>query len=194
MSVQPGDMFLSHSPGILGKIITFGEKIRTPSADAFWDHGGIIIDTQGNTLEAAAKGIVSMNISDHPISVTIDSGMTPSQREDVLAFAESCKGDPYSYVDILSISIRLVTGLHLSFHGSRAMICSEFAAKCWEHGGKIWPMLDMACVMPSNLGEWLIPPHITKQAKLAETLTKITPEDDHTFIRHLNYKGEEDEA
>ncbi len=191
MSVQPGDMFLSHSPGVLGKIITFGEKIRTPSLDAFWDHGGIIIDTQGNTLEAAAKGIVSMNVSDHPIHVTIDSGMTPQQREAVVAFAQSCKGDPYSYVDILSISVRLLTGWHFSFHGSRAMICSEFAAKSWEHGGKIWPVLDMACVMPSNLGEWLVPEIITKKAELANLMTRITPEDDHSFSYHI---GVEDEA
>jgi len=194
MSVQPGDIFLAHSPGLLSKIIRFGERIRTPSADAFWNHSGIIMDTEGNTLEAEARGIIAGKMSSHPISVTIDSGMTPSQREDVLAFAQSCKGDPYSFLDDVFIGIRLLTGLHLAFHGSRSLICSEFAAKSWEHGGKIWPVLDMACVMPSNLGEWLIPPRITNQAKLAETLTKITPEYDHTFARHLNCKGETDEA
>lgn len=194
MTVQPGDIFLAHSPGFLSKVIRFGERIRTPSADAFWNHSGIIIDKEGNTLEAEAKGIIAGKMSNHSISVVIDSGMTPSQREDVLAFAESCKGDPYSFLDDVFIGVRLLTGLHLAFHGSRSLICSEFAAKCWEHGGKIWPVLDMACVMPSNLGEWLLPPHITKQAKLAHTLTKLTPQDDHTFQRHVNSLGVEDEA
>ncbi len=192
MSVQPGDIFLAHSPGLLSKIIRFGERIRTPSVDAFWNHAGVIIDAQGNTLEAEAKGIVARNMSDHPISVTIDSGMTPAQRASVLAFAESCKGDPYSYVDILSISARLLTGWHFSFHGSRALICSQYAAKAWEHGGKIWPMLDTACVMPSNLGEWLIPPGTTKDARNMAAMReaiKAGP-DRFVFKRHVE-KGAE---
>lgn len=191
MTYSPGDIFLSHSTTFLGQVIRFGERLRVPKRDAFWNHAGIIIDSSGNTLEAVAKGISQRNLDDHPIRVTIDSGMTLDQRASVLAFAHSCIGDPYSFLDDVFIGVRLLTGLHLAFHGSRSMICSQFAAKSWEHGGKIWPKLDMACVMPADIAEWALPPAVTKDAKNMAAMREAIKAEPGRFVfnRHIE-RGE----
>jgi hypothetical protein len=62
------------------------------------------------------------------------------------------------------------------------MICSEFVSKCWEHGGKIWPMLDTADIMPSNLGEWLVPKPMTARAKGVAGLRKIFPQELDRYV------------
>ena len=169
----PGDMFLSRSNSLVGSIIRFGERLRTPSKAAFWNHAGIVINAQGETVEAEGSGVIKGNLSNHDYKVVVPFTGSAADRQQVVDSALSYIGDPYGYLDIVSIAVKLLTGLHLSFHGSRSLICSQLAAKAWEHGGWISPIIDTAAVMPSNLAEWLVPSGIEQEVKKKYALGQI---------------------
>jgi hypothetical protein len=151
----PGDMFLTHSPSFFGKIIRFGESLRRPSRSSFFNHAGIIVSANGDTIEAWGRGVVRKNLTVHKTVWIIPHNS--DHPTDIVKFAMSTEKDPYGWLDIVSISVRLLTGLSLSFHGTRSLICSQLAAKAWEHGGWICPELDTAAVMPADLAYWLLP-------------------------------------
>jgi hypothetical protein len=154
-SPVPGDMFLTHSDNALGKLIRLGESLRRPGRPSFFNHAGIIVDTDGDTIEAWGRGVVRKNLAVHKkVWVVPHQSEHP---EDIVKFALSTENDPYGWLDLASITIRLLTGLSLSFHGTHSLICSQLAAKAWEHGGWICPELDTAAVMPADLAFWLMP-------------------------------------
>jgi uncharacterized protein YycO len=62
----PGDFILTHSSGIYGKLIRFGEAIRYWGTDkifAHWSHAAIFINEAGDIVEALGGGVQQRNIS-----------------------------------------------------------------------------------------------------------------------------------
>src|SRR5512142_1465022 len=62
----PGDFLLTHSAGLYGTLIRFGESIRYWGADkvyAHWSHAAMFVDGDGNIIEALSGGVQKRNIS-----------------------------------------------------------------------------------------------------------------------------------
>jgi uncharacterized protein YycO len=63
---RPGDFILTHSSGIYGRLIRFGEAIRYWGADrvfAHWSHAAIFVNGAGDIIEALGGGVQQRNIS-----------------------------------------------------------------------------------------------------------------------------------
>src|SRR6266568_3062896 len=63
---RPGDFVLTHSSGVYGGLIRFGEAIRYWGPDkvfAHWNHAAIFIDESGDIVEALGGGVQQRNIS-----------------------------------------------------------------------------------------------------------------------------------
>ena len=152
--MQAGDFLLVRSPGVIPRLIGLGELLRDGKPWDYWTHAAFIVNDSGATIEAQAKGIVPSRVSAHPDSLVVPSGLSSEGRENAVRFAESCLGDHYGYLTILSIAADLITPRALILRSPRTLICSEFVARCLEHGGWISPELDAGRVKPSNLAKW----------------------------------------
>jgi hypothetical protein len=63
---QPADFLLTHSSGVYGGLIRFGEALRYWGKDkifAHWSHAAIFVDEDGNIIEALGSGVQKRNIS-----------------------------------------------------------------------------------------------------------------------------------
>lgn len=155
MNAKPGDIILCHSSGILGKLIRIGERIRDPRKSAKWNHAAVVLDNNGSIMEALKHGISLGNISAYPDHEVISNNFTQPQVEDLLRYAKAMQGVPYGYLTIISIALDLLLPFIAHFRSGKTLICSEFAAKTWEHAGWICPKIDTSHVMPSDLDKWL---------------------------------------
>ena len=56
----PGDFILTHSPGLYGELIRFGETLRYWGKDkvfAHWSHAAIFVNDTGDIIEALGGGV-----------------------------------------------------------------------------------------------------------------------------------------
>lgn len=146
---QPGDVFVTRSPGALGKIIRLGERLHGGGKAAYWNHAGIVVDNQGGTVEAAARGVVRNTITAHPTRLILPfpEGV---DRAKVAHFAVSQLGLHYGYFEVCLLGLDCILPLRFHDHGKRSWICSELAAAALVAGG--WsPSLISALTMPSDL-------------------------------------------
>ena len=63
---RPGDFILTHSTGVYGRLIRFGQALRYRGPDkafAHWSHAAIFVDDSGNIIEALGGGVQKRNIS-----------------------------------------------------------------------------------------------------------------------------------
>jgi uncharacterized protein YycO len=63
---QRGDFILTHSAGVFGYLIRFGERLQYFGADrvfAHWSHAAIFVDDDGNIIEALGGGVQKRNIA-----------------------------------------------------------------------------------------------------------------------------------
>ncbi len=162
-----GDILLVHDFSFISKAIRLGERIkifgnilrgRATRLDlknaSKWNHAALIVDENGGLLQALGHGITDGNVSDYKEFKILKSNFTPEQLQSVLKFAKSCVGVPYGYLDIVSIALDIFIPF-AHFRDGNTLICSQFVAKAWEHGGWICPKLDTSHVMPSDLEEWI---------------------------------------
>lgn len=152
--MNPGDIVLVRSPGILARLIRIGERLRRRGKWCYWNHVGIITSTDGDTIEAWGRGMVRANLRDHADYKVVSSGLGEIDRLQAVSFAESTLGRWYGFLTILSIAVDLVTPDWVTFRSPNTFICSELVARCMEHGGWISPIVDTSQVMPSDIARW----------------------------------------
>lgn len=156
----PGDILLvndySGSRDLLGNLIRAGERARYGDTDdARWTHSALIVSTDGDIVEALARGVARSHISkyDSVEVLTVSPGVAADdpRRGFAVAFALSHVGDAYGYLDFVSLAMTLLTGLDWSLHSDRSFICSQLVARateCFTHDGYDWPCEQM---MPADL-------------------------------------------
>lgn len=155
-----GDFILTHSSGIYGALIRFGESLRYWGRDkvfAHWSHAAIFVDDEGNIIEALGKGVQERNISVYEgteyVVVHLPFGTNDSDRQQAVKFAEFCLGESYSWLTIVSISLCLVTGAKFSFGVDGQQICSALVARCIERIGEIFKESEPWHLMPADLAK-----------------------------------------
>jgi uncharacterized protein YycO len=156
----PGDFILTHSSGIYGRLIRFGEAIRYWGAEkvfAHWSHAAIFINDAGDIVEALGGGVQQRNISVYEgteyVVVHLPSTTALDDRMQAVAFADFCLKDKYGWLTILSIALCLLTGAKLSFGVDGQQICSGLVAHSCERIGEIFQEGDPWQLMPADLAK-----------------------------------------
>lgn len=165
-SLEPGDLIATHSSGLVGRLIRFGEKKQAlgwrgalwhsltrqqnyPDDPWYFNHIAIYAG-QGVLIEALARGLTSS-----PIEKYAEYKHLPLRRspDGALAFAscEYARTDPYGWLEIASIIVNLLTSTRLQLSWGRAMVCSAFGARCWEHSGIQLLEASAYTTLPSDL-------------------------------------------
>ena len=153
--MKAGDFVLVEGFGNLSRVIEFGERIRDGKEASRYSHAAWVMDDNGRVLEALGKGICWGNIGAYKHFKVVDSGMSKDDRLQACHFAISQYGIRYGYVSIASIIMNILTPPIIDFESTKSSICSEFVARCLEHGGFIIPGHKAASqVMPSDLATW----------------------------------------
>ncbi len=159
-AARPGDFILTHSTGVFGRLIRFGEAFRYRGPDkvfAHWSHAAIFADESGNIIEALGGGVQKRNISVYDgteyVVVHLPAGTSSVDRQQAVEFAEFCLNDPYGWLTIVSISLCLLTGAKLSFGVDGQQICSALVARSLERIGGIFIENEPWHLMPADLAK-----------------------------------------
>jgi hypothetical protein len=137
---EPGDFILTHSSGLFGRLIRFGETLRYWGKDAKyarWNHAALITSIEGELIEALSSGVVRSPISRYTpteyylIHLHEDDADSRDRRQAV-AYATYCLGEGYSWLTICNIALALLTGCKFTFGIDGQVICSGLIARCLE--------------------------------------------------------------
>lgn len=154
MVYKPGDFVLVHGEGFFDKIIQFGQGLRFPKQDAYWNHVALVITPDGDLIEALAAGVKQTHLSKYNnrfkyVAITASD----PDREEVALFAKSRLSDGYGWTTIVSTAICLLFGLKFSFGFDSEDICSGLVARSLERTAAIFPR-DSRHMTPADLAAY----------------------------------------
>lgn len=159
---KPGDFILVHGEGFFQLIIRLGQSLRFWGADSVythWHHAALIVDEKGTLIEAKAgdNRVVETNLAAYTnmeyVIVKIDNCCQNEQdREQVVKFANWCKGQQYGFFTIVSIFISLLFGLKFTFTFEGQSICSGLVARALERTRIIFDR-SPAHITPADLAK-----------------------------------------
>ncbi len=146
---QPGDFFLAPMGGRAGGLIALAQFLN---GDGFklYQHAGIYLGYNettrlNETMEAMPGGAIVGNLEYYTkagASIVWSSGLvelTPSQRLDIMHYARSYQGIPYSFVDYLSILLARFKmrpmWLQQYIGTAKHMICSQLVDRAYLRAG-----------------------------------------------------------
>jgi len=180
VSLGTGDVILVRNTGPISGLIRFGERVRyagwwaslgrvaqsltgtappdRPQDPWYVNHAAVYVN--GALIEAGPKGLVRSPANKYdgkPIVIARLSDVRPDASAveiDALAsFAieQLNRHDKYDWLSILSIVLEIVTPARLDISWDGALICSAFAAQCWEHAGVTLPTRSSLTTTPADL-------------------------------------------
>ncbi|MCU1239559.1 MAG: hypothetical protein JWO71_285 [Candidatus Acidoferrum typicum] len=145
---RQGDFILTHSTGLYGTLIRFGEGLRywgTDAQFAHWNHAAIFADDDGTIIEALGGGVQKRNISVYHdteyVVVYLPVSTSGPDRQQAADFAD------------VSIGLSLLTGGKLGFGIDGQQICSALVARCIERIGEIFKESEPWHIMPADLAK-----------------------------------------
>ena len=140
---KPGDFFLVETKGAAAKIIRFGQWLRyhgKMKPFSHWNHTGIIINSNGDTIEAKPTNVSQGNIKDYvdcPVYI-ISTKLNNQSAQQVEAAAKSFLNDKYGWLTIGSIVLQLLTGIKVQLSFANSVVCSGLVAQSLWAGGVIF--------------------------------------------------------
>lgn len=159
-SARVGDFLLTHSTGIYGVLVRFGEALRYWGADApfaHWSHAAIFVDDDGGLVEALGGGVQKRNISVYSnteyVVVHLPESTARTDRQQAVAFADHCLNDKYGWLTIVSVGLSLLTGGKFGFGIDGQQICSALVARALERLGEIFTENEPWHIMPADLAK-----------------------------------------
>ncbi len=150
---QPGDFILCHRKGFASAFIRWGERIRFRSG-ARWSHV-IFVVSDTDCIEALTRGVVRTPLSayattDHEV---VPTSLQNADLDQAIAFAQSCVGQEYGWMDIFGCALRFLTpgrGLWFGMNGTE--ICSGLVGQCLVRGWAIFKV-NPSSMSPAELAE-----------------------------------------
>jgi hypothetical protein len=130
-----------------------------PSDPAWVNHVGVYVGN-GQLIEAESRGLVRSPVTKYSIGTykiarldQVRAHATDDERTSLVAFADEQlrRHDSYGWLSIASIVLQLLTPTKLDISWDGALICSAFAAQCWEHAGVILTTRSSLTTMPADL-------------------------------------------
>jgi hypothetical protein len=186
VDLEPGDVVLVRSSGIIPSLIRFGERVRfmgwpkalmwlakcviriapadVPADPWYVSHAAVCV---GDVLiEAQAQGLQTAPLSKYDQADTVvvrladlRPDVTPADRARAVLYARGqlAAHDRYGWLSIASIVLQLISPLRLDLSWDGALICSAFAAQCLEHAGVILATRSSLTTMPADLAAMVRP-------------------------------------
>jgi hypothetical protein len=162
-SFVPGDFVLTHGRAWTSRLIRFGQRLRYRGEDrkyAFWNHAALIVDVDGDIIEALGAGVVRRNLAVYQPTeytvVRIDQLVgAPADRDQAVAFALSTEGQRYGFAVIASIAWGLLTGGAFTFAYDGQHICSGLVARSLERTSAIFNRTP-SHIMPADLAKYFL--------------------------------------
>ena len=135
MTLAPGTYFVVRTSGLAGQIIRLGTRSQV-------NHAGIVLDTDGTTVEAQPGGAVIGHLRRyrrHLVIVNDLETIPDSTRALICDQARAMVGTPYSWLDIAALALTSL-GLRWAWLARRVsrtdrLICSQLADLAYERAG-----------------------------------------------------------
>lgn len=164
---QPGDFILTHGKAWTSRLIRVGQRLRFVGESrkyTFWNHTALIVNDEGDLVEALGAGVQRRNISVYQATeyqlVRIEASV--EDRRQMVAFAETCVDLKYGYAVIASIAFSLLTGTKLSFGFEGQYICSGLVARCLERTDYLLPVRERLPQVVVRSSSHTMPAHLAE--------------------------------
>lgn len=133
MQLQPGDIFASSNPQMLGRLIGWIQKIQSHDNHAEYGHTGIIVKADGTTVEALWS-ISSQNLFEaykgQKVVIARWTGMTPESYQKGFDAIKGHIGSTYPYYRLLLHALGISKIIHF-----KTPVCSELTQKFLINAG-----------------------------------------------------------
>jgi hypothetical protein len=155
---RPGDFILLHTSNWSSNLIHFGQKLRYHGKDSkytLWNHAALIINTDGDIIEALNSGVRKSNllkykeVAYHLVRIKANR----EDRQEAVHFAYYALGEKYGKLTIVSIAISFITGLKFSFGFDGQQICSGLVARALERTTAIFTS-EPSHITPADLAKY----------------------------------------
>ena len=154
---EPGDFILTKSKGLVGWLIRTGQLIRFKGKHAKWTHAALIVNKEGELIEALGKGVVRSHLSQYKKNeyhlIRLGEMADDKDRQKMVNFAEWCLRYDYGHLTIISISLCLITGWKFLFGMDNRIICSALVARALERTKLIFDK-NPSFIMPADLARY----------------------------------------
>jgi uncharacterized protein YycO len=154
---DPGDFILTHESAFYSQLIRFGQRLRFRGSNrkyAWWNHAAMIVSETGDLIEALGPGVERTHIDKYKPTeyhlVRLGSLADRRDREQVVAFADWCRGEKYDWATIVSIASTLLFGGKFDFGIDGETICSGLVARALERTNAIFDRTP-SHIMPADL-------------------------------------------
>lgn len=175
-----GDFILTHSSGVFGRLIQFGEAMRYWGRDkifSHWSHAAIFVNDNGDIVEALGGGVQKRNISVYReteyVVVHLPQTTVEIDRQEAVKFADYCLNEKYGWLTIVSIAITLLSGSKLNFAIDGQQICSALVARCVERIGEIFTENEPWHLMPADLAKHFDVKEIGEHGRIPSSKTGV---------------------
>jgi uncharacterized protein YycO len=157
---DPGDFILTHGRAFFSKLIRFGQRLRFRGSNrkyAWWNHAAMIVSDTGGLIEALGPGVERTHLDKYKPTeyhlVRLGSLADLRDREQVVAFADWCRGEKYDFVTIVSIAFTLLFGGKFDFGMDGETICSGLVARALERTNAVFDRTP-SHIMPADLARY----------------------------------------
>lgn len=134
--------------------IRLGQSLRYGRRSGYFrfTHCGLVVTTQGDTIEATSRGVHRHTLAGRTDYVVIHVDGSEEDHRHAIAFAESCltKHDTYGWLTIACLGLSLLTNCHFTFGVRDEVICSTLVATSLERLGITWPD-DASGMSPADI-------------------------------------------
>jgi len=160
--MNPGDLVLCHSKGILGRAIRVAERRLQDSRFSEWNHIAILdrcVDGEWYVIQAEASGVTG----DKKLTSVAPGGRyeviplpAGADREKLLTFARAQVGDAYSWLSIFSCAFDMWLPQAICFRRGDTWICSGLAAAAlWFAGFEpLMRLNDVYTCTPAEIAQF----------------------------------------
>lgn len=161
--MQPGDIVLCHSSGVLPWLIRVFERLRyRKGSEPRWNHAAMLVYPAADNvpgefedwcvIEAEVHGVQYAWLSSMGEHIVLDSRLDQRGRDLAVAYANVALGSNYGFLTIASIIVNLLTPAIWQVTRPGTFICSGLVAHALEHGGYFFPLKwETDEVMPADL-------------------------------------------
>jgi uncharacterized protein YycO len=155
---EPGDFILTHAHHPISRMLRLAQKVRGRERKySYWSHAAVIVDKDGSLVEAESRGVIRSPLSKYDLTeyhlVHLGSSADERDRKQVAAYAEALVGQPFGYLDMLSVGLSLFTGAKVNISYASHLMCSALVARALERTSAIFPD-EPAHMLPADLARY----------------------------------------
>ncbi len=161
---RPGDIGLSYSGSIIGKMVRVAQSLVGDWA--VYSHAFIVLH-DGYIIEALPQGAQISHLSKYDQSPVVFSrfDLTLDQRDSICEEAIRLEGTPYSWLDFVAIGLNhyvphwacLSKRIEARVLDSGKMICSQLCAEAYKRAGiDLAPGVNPQYITPGDISQMIL--------------------------------------